>query len=71
MSSRLQDQWERHREAAMRLAIAIMACVGLLWLSYESFRFAWQPTQIGARPIHPGALDRDRRTFLGVSPLVR
>jgi hypothetical protein len=41
----------------MRLAIVIMACVALLWLSYESFRFAWQPTQIGARPIHPGALD--------------
>ena len=57
VSSWCQGQWTRHREAVMRLAVTIMACVALLWLSYESFRFAWQPTEIGGRPILAGALD--------------
>jgi len=49
--------WLRHRETALRLAVATMAGVALIWLSYECFRFAWQPIQIGGRRIHPGALD--------------
>lgn len=41
----------------MRLAVGIMAGLALPWLAYESFRFVWQPTEIGGWPIHPGALD--------------
>lgn len=38
------------------------ACLGLvatIWLGYEFYRFFGQPAAIGARPIHPGAIDFD------------
>ena len=49
--------WASHGRTALRAAVTLMGSAALVWLSYESFRFYWQPTSIGSMPVHPGAYD--------------
>lgn len=57
LSALREPLWVRYRDDIIRVAVAILACLALLWIAYESFRFARQPAQLAGRPIHPGAFD--------------
>lgn len=49
--------WTSHERRVLGGAVIVMAAASAGWLTYEFFRFFQQPSWIGSRPIHPGAID--------------
>ncbi|MCI0453749.1 MAG: hypothetical protein L0Y68_01990 [Candidatus Dadabacteria bacterium] len=59
-ASTLRSWWESHGTMVIRIAIAIMIIVALLWLGYQFWRLLWQPSPIW--PTSPaGAVDLKNR----------
>lgn len=52
---------KQHYHTLLQIATGMMAVIAGLWLSYEIWRFLWEPDYLGPLPIHPGAIDLKMR----------
>lgn len=46
-----------HARAGLAIAVAALACIAVVWLGYEAWRFLARPQRLGPIAIHPGAID--------------